>query len=254
LLSEVPLGGDILEVVSPLSSSQPTSTSASRHLSKRGEGGYMIIMQSASAIARREYLKSHNLAKVIFEHRTEEGVCIQYHPKGIKGGVIPELDSHFSKEGGGRVSDGMKERFAPWHACGPLSGFEKYGAAIKRHSQLHLMAVTLRLAPEDTDVEGAVRQWESLFGVGRLEGEGSREVAFTNAIMEFCEGRDGEKEGLRDVVIGVEGNEKFQGILKRAREEGLEVEEDLGVAGDFQMLGVRWVIILMDEGIVKSRL
>jgi hypothetical protein len=59
---------------------------------------------------------------------------------------------------------------------------------------------------------------------------------------------------LKDVVIGVEGNEKFQGILKRAREEGLQVEEDLGVAGDFQMLGVRWVIILMDEGMVRSQL
>lgn len=60
----VPLGGDIIEVVSPISPSP--SVPASRHLSKHGEGGYMIIMQTSSAIQRRQYLQSNNLAKVIF--------------------------------------------------------------------------------------------------------------------------------------------------------------------------------------------
>jgi hypothetical protein len=45
----------------------------------------MIIMQTLSATPRREYLEANNLAKVIFVHKLEESVCIQYHPKGIKG-------------------------------------------------------------------------------------------------------------------------------------------------------------------------
>jgi hypothetical protein len=69
------------QVVSPFK----PNTTAGRLLSKRGNGGYMIIMQTEDAIARRNYLQSNKLAKVIFTHEGEESVCIQYHPKGIKG-------------------------------------------------------------------------------------------------------------------------------------------------------------------------
>ena len=73
----------IKKVVSP---SKPHTT-AGRLLSKRGNGGYMIIMQTADAIARREYLESNKLATPIFSHEGEDSVCVQYHPKGIKGKV-----------------------------------------------------------------------------------------------------------------------------------------------------------------------
>ena len=46
----------------------------------------MIIMQTLNASSRRQYLESNGLAEVIFSHESEESVCIQYHPKGIKGG------------------------------------------------------------------------------------------------------------------------------------------------------------------------
>ena len=45
----------------------------------------MIIMQTEDAIARRDYLDSNKLAKVILTHENEDSVCIQYHPKGVKG-------------------------------------------------------------------------------------------------------------------------------------------------------------------------
>lgn len=244
----VSLGGDIIEVVSPISASP--SVPASRHLSKHGEGGYMIIMQTSAAIQRRQYLQSNNLAKVIFEHKLEDSVCIQYHPKGIKGGVISELDSHFPGESG-RVPDGMKDRIAPWHACGPSSGFGKYGEVMRRYSHLRLLAASLQLAPGDHDVEGAARQWEGLFGVKRV---GKGEVGFTNARMLFLEGKGGEKEGLKEIVIGVEGEERLSGILNRARIEGLEIEGELGGAKSFPMLGVRWRFILLDQGRIKSQL
>jgi hypothetical protein len=243
----VPLGGDIIEVVSPISASR--SVHASRHLSKHGEGGYMIIMQTSSAIQRREYLQSNNLTKVIFEHKLEDSVCIQYHPKGIKGGVIPELDSHFPRESGG-LPDGMKDRIAPWHACGPSSEFEKYREVMRQHSHLHLVAASIQLAPGDHDVEGAARQWEYLFGVKRAA---RGEVGFTNARMLFLEGSDGEKEGLKEIVVGVEGEEKLSGLLERAGSEGLQIVEEPGRAGTFAILGVRWRFVLLDARI-KSQL
>ena len=70
-----------MQVVSPFKS----DTSASRLLSKRGDGGYMIIMQTENAVARRSFIESQKLAKVIHSLEGEDSVCIQYHPKGIKG-------------------------------------------------------------------------------------------------------------------------------------------------------------------------
>lgn len=77
----LPLGGDFIEVVAPFQS----DTTASRLLNKRGPGGYMIIMQTEGARKRREQIRAQHLAKVIFTHELSDSVCIQYHPKGIKG-------------------------------------------------------------------------------------------------------------------------------------------------------------------------
>jgi hypothetical protein len=77
----VPLGGEIIEVVSPFRD----GTTAGRLLSKRGEGGYMIIMQTEDAKKRREYIESKGLAKVITSQEHGDTVFVQYHPKGIKG-------------------------------------------------------------------------------------------------------------------------------------------------------------------------
>lgn len=47
----------------------------------------MIIMQTDDAKKRREHIESKKLSKVIFEHKHDDVVCIQYHPKGIMGMV-----------------------------------------------------------------------------------------------------------------------------------------------------------------------
>jgi hypothetical protein len=45
----------------------------------------MIIMQTSDAAARRSFIESRGLAKVIYSHEHDDAVCIQYHPKGIPG-------------------------------------------------------------------------------------------------------------------------------------------------------------------------
>ena len=69
------------EVVAPFKD----GTTAGRLLKKRGDGGYMIIMQTRDAAARRKYIESNKLAKVIFSHSHDDAECIQYHPKSIAG-------------------------------------------------------------------------------------------------------------------------------------------------------------------------
>jgi anthranilate/para-aminobenzoate synthase component II len=64
-------------------------------LDKRGDGGYMIIMQTEDAKKRKQYIESKKLGKVIFEHEHDDAVCIQYHPKSIMGTprhTIPATD------------------------------------------------------------------------------------------------------------------------------------------------------------------
>ena len=45
----------------------------------------MIIMQTEDAKKRRKHIEAKGLSRVIFEHDLGDSVCIQYHPRGIKG-------------------------------------------------------------------------------------------------------------------------------------------------------------------------
>ena len=121
-LDLVAIGGDVIEVHYLLNSSLSScfwftieqvvspfkpNTTAGRLLSKRGDGGYMIIMQNTDAAARRSFIESRGLSKVIFSHEHDDHVCIQYHPKGIPGmgPLLPSLYSriHYPNESHGSV-------------------------------------------------------------------------------------------------------------------------------------------------------
>ncbi|RJE27612.1 hypothetical protein PHISCL_00037 [Aspergillus sclerotialis] len=229
----VAIGGDIIEVVSPF---QP-NTSAGRLLYKRGDGGYMIIMQTTDAVARRSYIESNNLGKVIYSHEHDDAVCIQYHPKGIKGGIIPELDSH-------RPSpinpEPVASTFSPWHACG--SNYESYAAGMRRCAHLHLSEAVCRLAPGDTDTEKAAKQWEETFGTRRIQNS----LEFTNGCLRFAPGVKGKPEGIASITIAVESSKNMNDILDRAREKGLWKD------GWIDMLGIRWYLSRAADG--NSRL
>jgi hypothetical protein len=47
----------------------------------------MIIMQTEDAKKRRKYIEEKGLGKVIwgYEKDSEGVVCVQYHPRGVKG-------------------------------------------------------------------------------------------------------------------------------------------------------------------------
>ncbi|KAF2009478.1 hypothetical protein BU24DRAFT_75694 [Aaosphaeria arxii CBS 175.79] len=225
----IPLGGEIIEVVSPVKE----NTTAGRQLDKRGDGGYMIIMQTEDARKRREFIEKNSLSKVIWGYDHGDTVCVQYHPKGIKGGVIPELDSHAPSPNNPTP---LKSRFSPWHACG--SDHKVYYPGMKRASHLSLEGCVLRLAPGDVGHEAAARQWEEIFGVVR-----SRDLlAFTNARVGFVPGEEGKHEGIVSITVGVRGKENLEGILERAKKEGLCGN------GWIEMVGVKWHFVLTYYG------
>ncbi len=241
----VAIGGDIVEVVAPFKS----GTTAGRLLQKRGDGGYMIIMQTEDAAARKKYIESNKLAKVIFGHSHEDVEFVQYHPKGIagrrcisklfkshtdkiEGGMMPELDSHAPSPSNPTP---LESTFSPWHACGPE--YERYSAAMRRCSHLKLAGVTLRLGPGQTDVEGATRQWHDFFGINREENQ----LLFTNANLKFVAGVVGQPEGLESITIQVKGKKRLEKVLERASKEG--------ACGDgwVNLLGLKWYFVLEDN-------
>ncbi|KAH7397799.1 hypothetical protein BKA64DRAFT_708478 [Cadophora sp. MPI-SDFR-AT-0126] len=242
----VPIGGDIIEVVSPFHLTAP----AARHLQKLHStaGGYMIIMQThtPSSLTRLQHIQTHNLAKPIFAHSTPESDLVQYHPKGIPGGMMPELDSHHPDP---EHPDPLGERFSPWHAAGPKERYGVYRDGMRRCGDLWLVSVVLRLKAGDGDVQGAARKWEEVFGVAM--GEKGDDLGFTNAKLRFCEGEEGKSEGLVEVGIAVEGIERRDGILEKARKEELHVDGEI-----VSMLGVRWRFTIrdVDGKLEKSKL
>jgi hypothetical protein len=152
---------------------------------------------------------------------------------------MPELDSHAP---GPNNPTPLTSRFSPWHACG--SDHKVYYPGMKRSAHLTLEGCVLRLQPGDMDHEAAARQWEELYGVSR-----SRDLlAFTNTRLGFVGGREGRSEGLVSITIGVNGRDRLDAIIERAR--GAEVL----INGRLEMCGVQWNLVLKGHGDVKSKL
>ena len=231
----VAIGGDIIEVVAPFEK----DTTAGRLLAKRGQGGYMIIMQTLDATTRRKYLEESGLAKVIYGHEHDGIACVQYHPKGILGGMMPELDSHAPTPDNPTP---LATPYSPWHACG--KDYASYSAGMKRCAHLKLLGATCRLAVRDNDTGRAAQQWERLFGVERQHSE----LVFTNARMTFVPGVSRRHEGLESITIGVHGEQRLEKVQEAADQLGL------WDGGCIRMLGVEWNVVLLDEESVKSRL
>ncbi|RDW60182.1 hypothetical protein BP5796_11788 [Coleophoma crateriformis] len=176
------------------------------------------------------------LAKVIYTNREEGSICVQYHPKNIKGGLIPELDSHSPQDG---MGDFIVNKFAPWHACG--SDYASYSSGMKRHSNLQFVQILVQLAPGDKDIMSAVKQWEQLFGVEHASRD---ELQFTNCRVRFVEGCNEKMEGLVGIVLAV--GERFDDIVEQAKKEGVWDERERCA----MFLGIKWWFVKQEH--IKS--
>ena len=198
----------------------------------------MLIMQTGDASARRKYIESKQLAKVIWTHETPTGMAVQYHPKGIPGGVIPELDSQSRTEA---FPNPLATRISPWHACGPDE--KAYLPIMEKYSHLSLLGAVCRLKPTDQGSELAATQWQDTFGVARVRDL----LGFINARVGFIRGEEGKPEGIVSIGVGVRGQAQKDAILQRAQEKGLVNEE-----GVIEMLGVRWGFSLTGENVASK--
>lgn len=101
-----PIGGDFLEIVAPVEE----GTSAGRHLARRGDGGYMVIMHGPDAVAARDRFQALGVrAPHVIEK--EDYVATHFHPADT-GGVMLSVDSTPGQPD-------VSERLCHWSPGGP---------------------------------------------------------------------------------------------------------------------------------------
>ena len=102
----IEIGGDFLEVVSPIKE----NTTAGRYLDRmKGDSGYMLIFQCENAQTFREKAEELNIRQVWTTNLDNGVVATHFHPKDI-GGVIMSIDSMNDNE--------WKNKYSYWQWAG----------------------------------------------------------------------------------------------------------------------------------------
>ncbi|HEY2463860.1 MAG TPA: VOC family protein [Steroidobacteraceae bacterium] len=185
-----PIGDSFLEVVSP----KEPGTTAGRLLEKRGDGGYMVILQVddlAQALARVK-----DAAARIADQRDKDGAAFTHiHPKDI-GGAILSLDRMIPKE--------------RWEWGGP-------------HWQSHVCTDTsLKVAAAELQAKDPARmaaRWAQVLGRAATNDGGAWRIRLDDGEIRFSLERDGRGEALSafDIVVrdidAVRANAAARGLL-----------------------------------------
>ena len=102
-----PIGGDFLEIVAPTQA----GTSAGRYLERRkGDGGYMVILQVSDAVAYRKRLQEMGVRAVATRDQRDY-TYTHFHPADV-GGFLLSIDS-------GAPDDDWRQKLCNWVPAGP---------------------------------------------------------------------------------------------------------------------------------------
>jgi catechol 2,3-dioxygenase-like lactoylglutathione lyase family enzyme len=193
-----PIDRDFLEIVAPIQD----GTSAGRYLDRRrGDGGYMVILQADDAKADRERLKAQGVRAVeVIERPTYHAT--HFHPADT-GGILLSIDS---------VPGGdWKNPDCEWNPAGP-------DWRTHRRDTIARNMVGAELQSDDPD--GFAALWSKLLG---KPVERDRTIKLSNATLRFVQATDGRGRGLGGIDVTVADKAK---ALAEARRRGLPVDGD----------------------------
>jgi hypothetical protein len=174
----MPVGNQFVEVVAPVQD----NTAAGRYLDRRkGDGGYMVILQCDDHAARKARLGDELGVRFAMAHDTDEYKILQLHPADT-GGSFLEVDQ---QTGGEDMENG------PWEPAGPnwqqARRTDKVGG------------ITAAVIQSDDPVRLATR-WADLLQLDLAEGD-QPTLALDNATLQFVEATDGRGEGLAGLYL-----------------------------------------------------
>lgn len=212
------LGDQFLEVVCPV---RPEATAA-RYLERRGgDGGYMVILQSADLDADRARLARTGV-RIVWEIALPDIATIHLHPRDV-GGAIVSLDRPLPAQA--------------WRWAGP--GWEERGA---RSEARRIAGVELQSA----DPGALARRWSAVLGLPvqadargadarELAGRPVSSIALDGGHLRFVASEDDRGDGITCLRIAVRDP---GATLERARARGA-----LDLAGRVRIGGVRFDLV-----------
>jgi hypothetical protein len=174
----LPVGGQFIEVVAPVQE----GTTAGRYLERRrGDGGYMVILQCSDHAPVKRRGAELGLRKVL-EFDAKQYSCLQLHPRDT-GGSFLEVDH----QAGSVPPEGA------WWPAGT-----HWHAAVRTERARAIVAAELQ-APEP---EKLARRWGEILelAVSRTPA-GEPALALANATLRFVPDTDGRGEGLAGIDL-----------------------------------------------------
>jgi hypothetical protein len=225
------VGDTFLEVVSPTCE----STAAGRLLERRrGDGGYMVILQTDDLAADRARLASLGV-RVVFETALEDIACAHLHPRDV-GGAILSLDQP-------RPPASWRWAGPTWASARPsvvsraIVGAELQAAdpAAMARRWAEVLGRTARRCPADTrGGAGATSGGNAGKVPADARADETHEIALEGGTLRFVPARDGRGEGLAAIHMRVADAER---VRQTARARSLAVDD-----GEITICGTRIVL------------
>ena len=183
----MPVGTTFLEVVSPMRD----GTTAGRFLERRGgDGGYMVILQTAELEADRRRLAALGV-RIVWEVTLDDIATVHLHPRDI-GGAIVSLDQPRPPES--------------WRWAGP-----EWQAMARAGVVRGIASVTV----ESPDPERLAARWSEVLGVAR---RGATDIPLDPGVLRFVRG---EREGI--AAVGLVAVDAARAV-SAARDRGLQID------------------------------
>jgi len=203
----LPVGGQFIEIVAPVKE----GTTAGRYLERRrGDGGYMVILQASDHAPVKRRVAELGLRSVLeFEQRGY--ACLQLHPRDT-GGSFLEVDHQADSV----PPDG------PWEPAG------QHWKDFVRTERVRAIAAAEIQAP---DPENLAARWSEILELPVVRASGAVTLALANATLRFVPDEDGRGEGLGGIDLVAADR---AAAVASARERGR-----LGADGALALCGMR---------------
>lgn len=208
-------GGTFLEIVAP----KQAGTTAERYIERRkGDGGYMFIVDCDNLEERRAHVQSVGV-RLVEDLKSGDDLlwseALHLHPRDT-GGTLLSIDRH---SGGVNMQGGYKWAGPDWQAADRSPRVKAIiGAAIQSADPEHLSA-----------------RWSAILQRAVVRREGAFEIPLDQGFARFVEAEDDRGEGLSAVHLSVKD---APAILGAAEKRGLARGDNWVGMG-----GVRFVLV-----------
>jgi len=192
----MPIGTSFLEVVSPLRE----GTTAGRLLERRrGDGGYMVIVQTDDLAAERKRVEELGV-RIVWQVSLPDAATIHLHPRDV-GAAIVSFDEMRPPES--------------WRWAGP-----EWREHVRTDVTRRLVGAEL----QGPDPRALAERWGRVFGrPARPRPDGAHEIALDEGVLRFVADHDGRGEGVSGIDVEVADPTE---VVHRARARGVAASAD----------------------------